>query len=213
MKFMHQSKMILIVPLLFCSCSAPPLHGGRAFTSAYSHSLRQGDNASAPSRQSRSTLHTRAFTVPLALAPALHFDPDLKLTPPVSHQSSAVTLTETDQTADTTELGAAQKDTARELSARLGSRKGITWLGAGLFLFGLASAFWPPLRAIVGSLTTSAAVSLGGIALIVLPTLVAGHELLILGAVTALVIAWFLAHRHGAVRGELNALTTKSRKP
>ena len=34
-----------------------------------------------------------------------------------------------------TELGAAQKDTARELGAKLSSLKGIVWVGVGLFVF------------------------------------------------------------------------------
>ena len=100
-----------------------------------------------------------------------------------------------------TELGAAQKDTARELGARLASLKGIVWIGAALFLFGIASLVWPPARAIIGSVTTSAALTLGGVALMVLPTMVVGHELLILGSVALAVGAWFLAHRHGQLRG------------
>jgi hypothetical protein len=44
------------------------------------------------------------------------------------------------------ELGAAQKDTARELGARLSSIKGIVWVGVGLFVFGLASLVYPRLR-------------------------------------------------------------------
>src|SRR5947207_2303342 len=76
------------------------------------------------------------------------------------------------------ELGAAQKDTARELGAKLSSLKGILWVGAGLFLFGLGSLFYPPLRAIIASVTTSAAMLVGGLALMVLPTLIVGNELL-----------------------------------
>jgi len=39
----------------------------------------------------------------------------------------------------------------------------------------------------------------------ILPTLVVGHELLILGGVAVAVGAWFLAHRHGRLHGELSA--------
>jgi uncharacterized membrane protein YccC len=106
-----------------------------------------------------------------------------------------------------TELGAAQKDTARELGAKLASLKGIVWVGVGLFVFGLASLVYPPLKLVLGSVTTSAALILGGVALMVLPTLVVGNELLILGAVAVAVGAWFLAHRHGQLRGTLAATT------
>ena len=104
-----------------------------------------------------------------------------------------------------TELGAAQKDTARELGARLSSLKGIVWVGVGLFVFGLASLVWPPLKLVIGSVTTSAALMLGGVALMVLPTLVVGNELLILGGVAVAVGGWFLAHRHGHLRGTVAA--------
>ena len=50
-------------------------------------------------------------------------------------------------------------------------------------MFGLASLVYPPLKVIIGSVTTSAALMLGGVALMVLPSLVVGNELLILGVV------------------------------
>ena len=106
-----------------------------------------------------------------------------------------------------TELGAAQKDTARELGAKLSSLKGIVWVGVGLFVFGLASLVWPPLKVVIASVTTSAALMLGGVALMVLPSLVVGNELLILGGVGVAVGGWFLAHRHGQLRGMVAAST------
>jgi hypothetical protein len=42
---------------------------------------------------------------------------------------------------------------------------------------------------------------LGGVALIVLPSLIVANELIILGSVGAVVGAWFFAHRHGQLRG------------
>jgi hypothetical protein len=110
-------------------------------------------------------------------------------------------VVEREETKAQTELGAAQKDTARELGAKLSSLKGIVWVGVGLFVFGLASLVYPPLKAVIGSVTTSAALMLGGVALMVLPTLVVGNELLILGGVGVAVGGWFLAHRHGQLRG------------
>jgi hypothetical protein len=112
---------------------------------------------------------------------------------------------EREETRARTELGAAQKDTARELGARLASLKGIVWVGVGLFVFGLASLVYPPLKVIVGSVTTSAALMLGGVALMVLPSMVVGNELLILGVVGIAVGGWFLAHRHGQLRGQVAA--------
>ena len=112
-------------------------------------------------------------------------------------------VTEREEARERTELGAAQKDMAREVGARLASLKGIVWVGVGLFVFGLASLVWPPLKAVIGSVTTSAAVMLGGMALMVLPSLIVGNELLILGGVGLAVGGWFLAHRHGELRGRV----------
>ena len=115
--------------------------------------------------------------------------------------SAPMPVVEREETHAAAELGAAQKDTARELGAKLSSLKGIVWVGVGLFVFGLGSLVYPPLKLIIGSVTTSAALMLGGIALMVLPTLVVGNELLILGGVAVAVGGWFLAHRHGQLRG------------
>jgi hypothetical protein len=119
--------------------------------------------------------------------------------------SAPMPVVEREETRAKTELGAAQKDTARELSAKLASLKGIVWVGVVMFLFGLATLFYPPLQAIVGSVTTSAAILVGGLALMILPSLVVGNELLILGGVSAVVGVWFFAHRHGQLRGLVDA--------
>ena len=125
--------------------------------------------------------------------------------------SAPMPVIEREETHARTELGAAQKDTARELGAKLASLKRIVWVGVGLFVFGLASLVYPPLKVIVGSVTTSAALMLGGVALMVLPSLVVGNELLILGGVAVAVGGWFLAHRHGHLRGIVSASTGRSR--
>jgi hypothetical protein len=167
--------------------TAPPTPAGTSPTSPHS------SHSSYPSH-----------SVPIT--PTLHYP----TTPPVSIILSAPTpVVERSETRARTELGAAQKDTARELAAKLSSLKAIVWVGVGLFLFGLASLFWPPLRAIIASLTTSIAITLGGIALMILPTLIVGNELLILAGVALAVGGWFLAHRHGHLRGQLIAAESK----
>jgi hypothetical protein len=42
----------------------------------------------------------------------------------------------------------------------------------------------------------------------VLPSLIVGNELLILGGVAAAVGLWFFAHRHGQLRGLVHAANT-----
>jgi uncharacterized membrane protein YccC len=46
---------------------------------------------------------------------------------------------------------------------------------------------------------------LGGVALMVLPSMIVGNELLILGVVGLAVGGWFLAHRHGQLSGQVAA--------
>ena len=105
-----------------------------------------------------------------------------------------------------TVIGAAQKDVARELGAKLASLKGVVWVGILVFLFGAASFVWPPLKLIVGgSVTTSAVISGAGLAMIVLPTLVVGNEILILCGASAVAVLWWFAHRHGKLQGFVDA--------
>ena len=127
--------------------------------------------------------------------------------------SAPMPVVEHEETRAKTELGAAQKDTARELSAKLASLKGIVWVGVAMFLFGLASMFYPPLQVIIGSVTTSAAILVGGIALMILPSLIVGNELLIFGGVGAAVGVWFFAHRHGQLRGLVDAAKAATDEP
>jgi hypothetical protein len=79
------------------------------------------------------------------------------------------------------------------------------WVGVAIFVFGLAFIFYPPLKLLIGSMTTSAAIAVGGLALMVLPMLSLGNELLILGGVGVAVGGWFLAHRHGRLQGFVDA--------
>ncbi len=104
-----------------------------------------------------------------------------------------------------TKIGAAQKDTAREMGAKLASLRSVVWVGILVFLFGAASLFYPPLKLIVGSSTTSVMACVAGIALIALPSLIVGHELLIMCVgVGAVAIYWF-SHRHGKLQGFIDA--------
>jgi hypothetical protein len=108
-----------------------------------------------------------------------------------------------------TVIGSAQKDTARELGAKLASLKSCVWVGILVFLFGAASLFYPPLKLIVGSMTTSIVACVAGVVLIILPSLVVGHEILILSVAGGAVVLYFFAHRHGQLRGVVDQLTKK----
>ncbi|HEY9175024.1 MAG TPA: hypothetical protein VI136_22270 [Verrucomicrobiae bacterium] len=201
---------------LLCGCAGTaPLKGGKATTlskptQGVEQSVVQSDNPAAVSRQDQEVVKVKTYTVPTgsrieesrvvadaagALMTNLH----------AVVISAPMPVTEREETRAKTELGAAQKDTARELGAKLASLKGIVWVGVAMFVFGLASIFYPPLKLLIGSVTTSAAICAGGLALMVLPTLVVGNELLILGGVGVAVGGWFLAHRHGRLQGFVDA--------
>ena len=200
-----------MVVLMVSGCTIAPLKGGKASTVSKStqgieQSVVQGDNPAQASRQDQETVRTKSYTVPTGSRMVeTRIVTDGAGAPVTNSQvllvSAPMAVTEHEETRAKTELGAAQKDTARELSAKLASLKGIVWVGVAMFLFGLASMFYPPLKLIIGSVTTSTAILVGGIALMVLPSLIVGNELLILGGVGAAVGVWFFAHRHGQLRG------------
>ena len=177
----------LLLMVLLAGCEYMPLKPGHAttITPGITAQVDQSQNPSAPTTQTvEETVTTER---PLIMT---------------STNGEKITTTRKIQTT----IGPAQKDTARELSARLSSFKSIQWLGALVFLFGVASAFYPPLKIIVGgSVTTSAAIAGAGLALCILPTLVVGHEIFILTVSVGVAGAWFLAHRHGQLRGRLDA--------
>jgi hypothetical protein len=198
-KFMLIDFAVIAAIGLLSGCAMAPLKGGHATTSgAIGQTVVQGDNPAQASRQDQETLKTRSYTVPAGSRL-------VSTSNQVVVVSAPMPVVEHEETRAKTELGAAQKDTARELSAKLASLKGIVWVGVALFLFGLATLFYPPLQVIIGSVTTSMAIIAGGIALMILPSLVVGNELLILAGVASAVGLWFLAHRHGQLRGLLDA--------
>ena len=199
--------------LSLCGCSIAPLKGGRATTSQLGgrieQSVVQSDNPAAVSKLDQETVRSKTYTVP-AGSRLVETRIVTEGGAPITNSqvlliSAPMPITEHEETRAKSELGAAQKDSARELSAKLASLKGIVWVGVVVFLFGLASMFYPPLKAIIGSITTSAAITVGGLALIILPTVIVGNELLIMAGVAAAVGLWFLAHRHGQLRGQVDA--------
>jgi len=204
----------LSLVLMLSGCAMVPLKGGKATTSQSAghivQSVAQGENPAQSSRQDQETVRTKSYTVPAGSRMVeTHVTADAGGAPATNATalvvSAPMAVVEHEETRAKTELGAAQKDTARELSAKLASLKGIVWVGVALFLFGLASLFYPPLKLLIGSVTTSVAIIVGGLALMVLPSLIVGNELLILAGVAAAVGLWFFGHRHGQLRGLVDA--------
>lgn len=212
---MKRMVLVLAAMVLAGCTSTAPLKGGKATTlskptQGIEQTVVQSDNPAQVSRQDQETVRTRSYTVPtgsrMEESRVTANDAGAVVTNVQAVVVSApMPVVEREETRAKTELGAAQKDTARELGAKLASLKGIVWVGVAMFVFGLASIFYPPLKLLIGSVTTSAAIAIGGLALMVLPTLIVGNELLILGGVGVAVGGWFLAHRHGRLQGFVDA--------
>jgi hypothetical protein len=96
--------------------------------------------------------------------------------------SAAMDMTAHEATRATTKLGAALNATARELSAKLASRKGIVWVGVAMFLFGLASIFYPPLKLDIFTVVASIVTPLGSLTLMVIWVMIVGNAPSIFGA-------------------------------
>jgi hypothetical protein len=117
-------------------------------------------------------------------------------------------VTETSQSKKTisTTIGASQKNIVGEMTAKLASMRWLQWIGILFVAFGIASLAYPPLKLIVNSVTTSAWCIAAGGALIFLPVLVVGHEILILSVAAGVTGLWWFAHTHGGVTAELATL-------
>lgn len=120
---------------------------------------------------------------------------------PVNDPSVVIRTTERIKT----RIGGAQKDLVGENLSKLRGMRPVMFVGIGLFILGAASFAWPPLRALVGSATTSAVIVVAGLALTVLPTVVVGNETLILCIGVGAIVAYWFAHRHGELRGTVKA--------
>lgn len=183
-------RILFLLPLLLMltGCGVMPLNPGKSsFISAsgVSGSVQQSQNPQSETTQKykRVVEESLGDGVPVKGGPARVITEELE-----------------------TKIGAAQKDTAREIGAKLSSLKSVVWVGILVFLFGAASFVYPPLKVIVGgSMTTSAVITAAGLAMIVLPTLLVGNELLILCVAAGVAGLYFFSHRHGKLQGFVDA--------
>src|ERR1051325_9800707 len=164
---------LICLALALAGCTnTKPLKGGKATTlskpaQGIEQTVTQSDNPAQSSRQDQETVRTRSYTVPTGSRLVETKVVATDAGPPVTNVQAVVVsapmpVVEREETRARTELGAAQKDTAREIGAKLSSLKGIVWVGVAMFVFVLASIFSPPLKLLIGSVTTSAAIMVGG---------------------------------------------------
>ena len=114
--------IIILCLLALTGCTIAPLKGGKATTSQsggrIEQSVVQSDNPAAVSKQNQETARTKTYTVP-AGSRLVETRIITEGGAPVTNSqvllvSAPMAVTEHETTRATTELGAAQKDTARE---------------------------------------------------------------------------------------------------
>jgi len=178
---------------ILTGCGSFPLRPGRAQFSTpggVSASVRQSQNPVSATTQ----VYKRTITEP---GPGNTVQPGPRVT---------------SETIETT-IGPAQKDTAREIGAKLSSLRPVMYVGILVFLFGAASFVYPPLKLVTGgSVTTSGVITAAGLAMIILPSLIVGNEILIMAVAVGAAALWFFAHRHGSLRGTVEALKEQVKK-
>lgn len=197
--------LLALAGVLLTGCITRPLKGGLAgFSSpALSGNIHQSEN---PKDESTQELDRETETeIPIQPGDKITgTDKDGKPVTIEALKPGTIKVHTTEKLRN--RIGAAQKDPVREIAAKLSALKGVVWVGVLLFVFGAASAVYPPLKAIVGSLTTSAVCAAAGLALIVLPSLIVGNEVLILCVGVGVAGIYWFAHRHGHIHGELKTL-------
>jgi hypothetical protein len=186
---------------LGCGCGILPLKGGKHAikTTDLSSTLTQPQNPKDASTQE----YDRVIEDAIPVRPGDKVDGVEIKEATVIHRKTTEHVS--------AKVGASQKDTAREAAAKLASLRPVVWVGILLFIVGAASAVYPPLKVLVGSITTSAVVAVAGLALIVLPSLVVGNEILIMCVGVGGAGLYFFAHRHGHLKGQLTAMLEKNK--
>lgn len=184
--------------LLLCSlfvlglgsgCGLAALRGGRSAVSPAGATLQQPDNPATASTQDTESITEieRGGILP----------PDEKITYSLITNSSGPLKVRSMHRTQTS-IGAAQRDTARELSARISGARPV--LIAGLLCLAAAGAL-----AYFGWYTKAVIFAGGGVGIVVLASVLPGHEwTFILAGVGGLVIVSYMV-LHGYYKGQIDA--------
>jgi hypothetical protein len=197
---------ILILTLLMSGCMSPRIKGGKVTHTSPTGTTTQtqSDDPKSSSSTDLSSVVTQELIIPAGSV--IEIDSPNKKEKTTITTSSNTTYAVKMEDKSQTSLGAAQKNVIGETIAKLSQLRWVSYLGAAMFIFGLASLFYPPLRAIISSYTTSLVIAGGGLLLIILPTLIVGNELLIFGVIFGVVILYFFVYRYAGASREVKVL-------
>ena len=156
---------LLVMVLVLAGCvgvrALQPGQGSTAFATGTTATIQQSENPVAPSIQ--------------------------VVTESVSQTPEGITTTERSVT---TQLGAAQKDMARELGARLSNMRGVMWVGLALMIGG------PLVGWKLGWLVNGMLAGAVGLGLVILATVLPGNEAWFgLGGLVVLPIVAYVYYR------------------
>lgn len=197
--------MIVFLVWLGSGCVTAPLKGGSALSGTAS--ISQPQNPASAAEQTRTITNTSEYVIPagsIIKPPTLPGSTNL----PIEIITSAPTILR--QTSGETTgqvIGAAQKDMAREVGAKMAALRPVMWVGIVLILFGV-SMFHPVVFAVTGASRSFQMVCfVAGGALVSLPSLIAGHETLILICGAVAVVGYWWIRRYGEKDGLIKTLT------
>ena len=188
---------VLFLAFLLSGCASFKALKGGAANTLFSKdrtelNVTQSENPADKAEQSSARKESRETPVPVPATKVTEtLSPDGTLTTTTESFFTAISKETIDQSAVTT-VGPAQKDTARELAAKLASMRPIQYVGIACLLFAAAGLFYAPLRVVLGG-GKQFPIAIGdlGAALIVAPQLIAGNETLILvGSAVAGFVYW-----------------------
>jgi len=191
--------LIVLLGFCFTGCITPPQKGGSAsfFSGKETQQLQQSENPFGSSSQNfDKSIESSLKITPGSTVTTFDLTGSNKTTEIKLSGDSELHTKETIKTG--TIVGAAQKDVAREIGAKLKSLSVLVYVGIFLFIGGIATLFVPYLKILIGSTTASIGFIVGGILLMALPSLIVGNELLIGGVVLGALGIYFFAHRYAS---------------
>lgn len=212
--------------LVLCGCGSvpPPQAGGSATASlggfrqpaagpVTAAVIAQGENPAGESQQTVERQETRQEAAPVASVKITETPTPAGIVRVTEQFAAPAVLTSTIVEKTSTALGAAQKDTGREIAASLAGMRPVQYAGIG-FLFLALACFHPVVRTVIGGgKIVPALAGVAGLVLVFGPQLFAGRETLALVGAAVGILGAFLVVRLSHKEGQLDAARVLATQP